>query len=129
MYPDPAALDKTDSFNWTFNPLTLRSDLNATSPYNSNQLFCKQVMRANNLISWRASFWNNFIFSRLIYREKYGSKLEEISSGPWELEGQSKHKKVDKGHNALIKNYPDQNFGLQYSFFWLITNVSKTCML
>lgn len=27
------------------------------------------------------------------------------------------NKKVDKGHNALIKNYPDQNFGLQYSFF------------
>lgn len=44
------------------NPLTVRSDLNVTSPYNSNQLSCKKVMRAENLINWRALFWNETIF-------------------------------------------------------------------
>lgn len=52
------------------NPLTVRSDLNVTSPYNSNQLSCKKVMRAENLINWRALFWNETIFSCVVLWEK-----------------------------------------------------------
>ena len=48
------------------NPLTVRSDLNVASPYNSNQSSCKKVMRAENLINWRALFWNETIFSCVV---------------------------------------------------------------
>ena len=55
------------------NPLTPRSDLHATSPYNLFTLSSKQVMRILKLIMSKLSSWSNTKFSSLIYEEKSNS--------------------------------------------------------
>ena len=49
------------------NPLTPRSDLHATSPYNLHTLSSKQVMRILRIIVSKLSSWSNTKFSSLIY--------------------------------------------------------------
>ena len=58
-------------------------------------------MRAYKLINWGVKSWYNTKFSRLFYKEIFGSLLGELQIWFWELKGQ--------GYLTLRYNVPVRN--------------------